>query len=67
MNTTQIRQWFTTERIEKLDLQKVEDLAGIERGTISILLSSKCSFPDTLDELAPLLKMIEKGFKRCNK
>ena len=67
MNTTQIRQWFTTERIEKLDLQKMEDLAGIERGTISILLSSKCSFPDTLDELAPLLKMIEKGFKRCNK
>jgi len=67
MNTTQIRQWFTTERIEKLDLQKMEDLAGIERGTISILLSSKCSFPDTLDELAPLLKMIESGFKRCNK
>ena len=67
MNTTQIRQWFTPKRLEQLDLQKMEDLAGIERGTISILLSSKCSFPDTLDELVPLLKMIESGFKRCNK
>jgi len=67
MTSNEIREWFTTERIEQLDLQKMEDLAGIERGTISILLSSKCSFPDTLDELAPLFKMIEKGFKRCNK
>ena len=70
MTSEQIRQWFTPERLEKLDFQKIEDLAGIHRGTIQFRLFDPFPnglFKDESDSLTPLLKMIENGFNDCNK
>lgn len=62
-----INKWFTIQRTVTLDFQKMEDLSGIDRGTIAKSLKSGKWNPDDVCDLEPLLKMIESGFTDCDK
>jgi len=67
---TELRNWFTIERLNQLDLQKIEDLAGVERQSINYICGafglSKNHIED-IESIFIVLKMIENGFTDCNK
>jgi len=68
MTSEQICEWFTPERLKKLDLQKIEDLAGIDRGVIINLLESGCILAEERHAIKPVINILEVGgFNDCNK
>ena len=67
MTSNEIREWFTPARLAKLDLQKMEDLAGINRNEINSLIGWYVMSIEDCKAITPLLKMIENGFNDCNK
>jgi hypothetical protein len=67
MTSSAIRAWFTTHRLNRLNLVKMEDLAGIDNFRLHNFIHSGADLTEEeCRALTPLLKMIKNGFEDCN-
>ena len=67
MTSNAIRAWFTTYRLNRLNLTKMEDLAGIDNFRLhNFIRTGNDLTEEECRALTPLLKLIKNGFEDCN-